>query len=150
MKRSRHLRSAIFDLSKTSSANIKNKWSYRYVNELQSFVNTINSRTNRVTGLASNKVSVKHVTNLVSQIVQQSSKLVRTPNLKPGDKVRIAKEDIPFKKRYKQRFNDEVFEITKIATFNPPTYLVVESKGEDIQGNFYEPELTKIGRNGLV
>ena len=122
---------------------LENKWSYRYINELQSFVNTINSRINRVTGLAPNKVSAKHVTNLVSQIAQQSSKLVRKPSLKPGDKVRIAKEDIPFKKGYKQRFTDEVFQITKIATFNPPTYLLVDSEGEDIQGKFYEPELTK-------
>ena len=121
---------------------MENKWSYGYINELQSFVNTINSRINRVTGLAPNKVSAKHVTNLVSQIAQQSSKLVRKPSLKPGDKVRIAKEDIPFKKGYKQRFADEVFQITKIATFNPPTYLLVDSE-EDIQRKFYEPELTK-------
>ena len=107
---------------------LENKWSYGYINELQSFVNTIFSRTNRVTGLAPNKVSAKHVTNLVSKIAQQSSKLVRKPRLKPGDKVRIAKEDIPFKKGYKQRSFDEVFQITNIATFNFPTYLLVDSE----------------------
>ena len=113
--------------------HLENKWSYGYINKLQSFVNTINSRINRVTGLGPNKISTKHVTNLVLQIAQQSSKLVRKPSLKPGDKVRIAKEDIPFKKGYKQRFTDEVFQITKIATFNPPTFWLVDSEGKDIQ-----------------
>ena len=107
--------------------HLENKWSYGYMKELQSFVNTISSRISRATGLAPNKVSAKHVTNLVSQIAQQSSKVVRKPSLKPGDNVRIAKEDIPFKKGYKQRFTVEVFQISKIATFNPPTYLLVDS-----------------------
>ena len=133
----------IRSLEDISYKHSENKWSFGYKNELQSFVNTINSRINRVTGLAPNKVSANHLKNLVSQIAQQSSKLLRKPNLKPGDKVRIAKEDIPFKKGYKQRFSDEVFQITKIAIFNPPSYLLVDSE-EDVKGKFYEPELTKI------
>ena len=129
---------------------LENKWSYGYITELQSFVNTINSQFNRITGLAPNKVSVKHVTNLVSEIAQQSSKLVRKPSLKPGDKVRIAKEDIPFKKGYKQPFTDEIFQITKIATFYPPIYLPVDSEGEDIQGKLCEPKLTKTWVNWMI
>ena len=107
--------------------DLQNKRSYRYINELQSFVNTIYSRINRVTGLTPSKVSTKYVTNFVSQIAQQSNKLVRKPILKPGDKVGVAKEDIPFENRYKQRFTDEVFRITQNASFNPPTYLLVDS-----------------------
>ena len=122
--------------------HLENKWSYRYINELQSFVNTINSRVNCLPRLAPNKVSATHVTNLVSQIAQESSKLVRKTDLKQ-ETVRIAKEDIPFKKGYKQRFTDEVFRITKNAKFNPPTYSLVDSQGEDIQRKFYQPELTK-------
>ena len=58
---------------------------------MQSFVETIQSRINRITGLALNKVSVKHVTKLVSQIAQQSSKLATEANLNPGDKFWIVK-----------------------------------------------------------
>ena len=60
----------IRSLKNTIYKYLENKWSYGYINELQCFVNTINSRINRVTGLAPNKVSAKHVTNLVSQIVE--------------------------------------------------------------------------------
>ena len=75
----------------------ENTWSCRYTYEVQFFVNTINSRINCVTGVAPNKVSAKHESKMIPQIAQQSIKLVRKSNLKPGDKVGIAKEDIPFK-----------------------------------------------------
>ena len=122
---------------------LENKWSYRFINALQSFVNAINSRFNRVTGLAPNKILAQHVTNLVSQIAQQSNKLVRKPNLKPRDNVRIAGEDIPFKKTYKQGSTAEVLQITKIPTFKPHTCLLVDSEGRDFQGKFCGPELTQ-------
>ena len=124
--------------------HLENKWSYHYINELQSFVNTINSRINRMMGLAPNQVTKKHVAKLISLRAELSSKQVRKPHFKIGDKVRIAKQHLPFKKGYKQNFNDEVFRITKVATFNPPTYSLSDGDGEDISGKFYEPELKKI------
>ena len=128
--------------------HLENIWSYRYINELQSFVRTINSRVNRMTGMAPNKVAQKHVKRLLSLTAERSSKLVRTPKFKIGDRVRIAKQDLPFKKGYKQSFTDELFRITSVKTFSPPTYSLADAEGEDIQGKFYEPELTKVKWNG--
>ena len=73
-------------------------WSYWYINELQSFVRTINSRVNRMTGMAPNKVAQKHVKRLLSLTAERSSKVVRTPKFKIDDRVTIAKQDLPFKK----------------------------------------------------
>ena len=123
-------------------------WFYRYINELQSFLRTINSHVNRMTGTASNKVTQKHVWRLLSLTAERSSKLVRTPKFKIGDRVRIAKQDLLFKKGYKQIFTDELFRITSMKTFSPPTYSLADAEGEDIQGKFYEPELTKVKWNG--
>ena len=123
--------------------HLENKWSYHYIKELQSFVMTINSRVNRMTGLAPNKVKKHHVSRLISLTAERSSKLVKKPKFKVGHRVRIAKQDLPFKKGYKQNFTDELFRVTKIATFNPPTYYLADSDGEDIAGKFYEPELVK-------
>ena len=116
--------------------HLENKWSYGYLDELQSFVNTNNSRINRVTGLAPNKISAKHVINQFSQIAQQSSKLARKRSLKHADKVRIAKEDITFKTGYKQRFTDEVFQITKFATFNPLIFCWLTLKEKTFRESF--------------
>ena len=120
------------------------KWTYSYIDKLQDFVNTINSRTNRVNKLAPNKVTIKDVPPLISLRVEQSLKLVRRPKLYVGDFVRIGKMDIPFRKAYKQSFTGEVFEIFDIPTRNPPTYNLIDAGREPIEGKFYEPELIRV------
>ena len=58
---------------------LEDKWTYSYIDKLQYLVNAINSRTNRVTNLAPNKVSKKDVPRLISLRAEQSLKLVRRP-----------------------------------------------------------------------
>ena len=128
--------------------HMENKWTYQYINRLQQFVNTINSRVNRVTKLAPNKVRKKHEPHLRSLAAKQSSKFVKKPKFNIRDRVRIAKQDLPFKKGYKQSFTDEVFTITQIPTLNPPTYNLRDEAGDIIKGKFYEPELIKV--NGRI
>ena len=70
---------------------LEDKWTYSYIDKLQDFVNAINSRTNRVTNLAPNKVTKKDVPRLISLRAKQSLKLVRRPKLYVGDYVRLAK-----------------------------------------------------------
>ena len=93
---------------------LEDKWTYSYIDKLQDFVNAINSRTNRVTNLAPNKVTKKDVPRLISLRAEQSLKLVRRPKLYVGDYVKLAKVDIRFRKGYKQSFTDEVFEVFDI------------------------------------
>ena len=100
---------------------------------------TINSRVNRVTKLAPNKVTKKDVPRLVSLTAQTST--TQKPKFYVGDFVRIVKKDKAFRKSYKQSFTDEVFEITGIPTLNPPTYSLVDGDNEPIQGKFYQTEL---------
>ena len=90
---------------------------------------TINSRVNRLTGLAPNKILKRHVPKIISLQAEQSRKLVRKPRYKIGNRVRIAKEDLPFKRSSRQNVTDEVFRVTNIATINPPTYSLADKKG---------------------
>ena len=55
--------------------------------------------------------------------------------------MRIVEKDKAFRKSYKQSFTDEVIEITGIPTLSPPTYSLVDTDKEPIQGKFYQPEL---------
>ena len=124
---------------------MEDKWTYSYINELQNFViKTINSRTNRPTGLAPGKVSKKHVSSLVSLSLKASEKLIRWPKFHIGDFVRISKADIPFRKGYKKTFTNEVFEIYDIPTVNPPTYNIIDANQEPVTGKFYELELVRV------
>ena len=90
-----------------------------------------------MTGLAPNEVTKRHVTTLISMTAEKSSKQVSKPRFRVGYKVRITKEDLAFKKGYKQNFTDETFQITKVTTFNPPTYSLADIDGDYIAGKFY-------------
>ena len=65
------------------------------------------------------------------------------PTFKLGDRVRISKYDLPFRKGYEPQFTREVFGIVAIATKKPPTYTIKNEHGE-IQGKFYQKELIKV------
>ena len=43
---------------------------------------------------------------------------------KIGDRVRISKYDLPFRKGYKPQFTREVFEIVALTTRKPPKYTI--------------------------
>ena len=129
----------IRSLKKIIHRYLEEKWTYSYIDQLDQFVKTINSRVNRVTKIAPNKVTKKDVPRLVSLTVQTSSN--QKPKFYIGDFVRIVKKDKAFRKSYKQSFTDEVFEITGIPTLSPPTYSLVDTDKEPIQGKLYQPEL---------
>lgn len=139
------------------------KHSHRYVDDLQEIVDVINSRVNRAILMAPAMVTPNHSTYLLQLQQDASSKLKRNKfKLRIGDKVRVAKEDIPFRKGYKQQFTDEIFVIERIASNNPPTYALRTTTptskttanatdsdggvniGDVIKGKFYENELVKV------
>ena len=95
-KPSRHLLRGIFDRSKTLFTNTWRKiGTWTYIKQLPQFVNTINSRVNRVTQLAPNKTFKKHEPFLISLAI--STKKYK-PNYEEGDLVQIAKPDETFRK----------------------------------------------------
>ena len=63
---------------------------------------------------------------------------------KIGDRVRISKYDLPFRKGYKPQYTQEVFEIVAISSRKPPTYTKKDEQDEIIRGNFYQKELIKV------
>ena len=68
----------------------------------------------------------------------------KKPTFEIGDRVRISKCDLPFRKGYKPQFTREVFEIVAVATRKPPTYTIKDEQGEVIQGKLYQKELIKV------
>ena len=63
---------------------------------------------------------------------------------KIGDRVRISKYDLLFRKGYKPQFTREVFEIVAIVTRNSPTYTIKDGQDKINQGEFYQKELIKV------
>ena len=66
------------------------------------------------------------------------------PKFKVGDRVRISKYDLPFKKCYKPQFTKDVFKIVAVSSKKPPTYTLKDEQDEIICGKFYQKELIKV------
>ena len=77
---------------------------------------------------------------LYSELLREFKK----PTFKNGDRLRISKYDLPFRKGYKPQFTRENFEIVAIARRKPPTYTIKDEQGEIIQRKFYQKELIKV------
>ena len=119
----------------------KGDFGYKYIHKLPQFITTLNSRPNSSIDLRPN--TVKNC-DFMSILYSKPLREVKKPTFKIGDRVRISKYDLPFRKCYRPQFTREVFEIVAIATRKPPTYTIKDEQGEIIQGKFYQKDLIKV------
>ena len=92
---------------------------YKYIHKLTRCVTTVNSRRNcSIDLIRKNVKSSDFLYILYSKTLRQ----FRKPKIKIGDRVRISKYDLPFRKGYKPQFTKEVFEIVGFSCRRPPTY----------------------------
>ena len=116
----------------------------KYLPVLQQFVKTMNSRTNRSTGIPPELVKI----GIFLQVSCSNRSLPkkRKPKFTIGDKVRLAFDNFSFRKGYKSQFTEEVFRVQKLATIQPvPTYLLENlGTGKQMEGKYYEQEIEKV------
>ncbi len=60
---------------------------------------------------------------------------------KLGDQVRISRLKGLFEKGYEPNWSEELYKITEVQPTIPWTYKLEDTRGEEIRGTFYEPEL---------
>ena len=114
---------------------------YKYIHKLLQFIITLNSRRNRSIDMRPNTVNN---CDFMSILYSKPLREFKKSTIKNGDRVRISKYDLPFRKGYKPQLTREVFEFVAIATRKPPTYTIKDEQGEVIQGKIYQKELIKV------
>ena len=114
---------------------------YKYIQKLPQFITTLNSRIN--SSIDMRPITVNNC-DFMSILCSKPLREFKKPTFKIGDRVRISKYDLLFRKGYKPQFTREVFEIVAIATKKRPTYTIEDEQGEVIQGKFYQKELIKV------
>ena len=114
---------------------------YKYIHKLTQFVTTLNSRRNCLVGLIPTNVNNS---DFLSILFSKPLREFRKPKFEVGDKVRISKYALSFKKGYKPQFTKEVFEIVAIFSKKPATYTKKDEQDETIRGLFYQKELIKV------
>ena len=105
-------------------------YGYKYIHKLPQFITTLNSRRNSSIDMRPN--AVKYC-DFMSTLHSKPLGEFKKPTFKIGDRVRISKFDVLFRKGYKPQFTREVFEIVALATRKPATYTI---KDEQEQGIF--------------
>ena len=114
---------------------------FKYIHKLPQFIATLNSKRNSSIDMRPNTVKkCDFMSILYSKLLRE----FKRPTFKIGDRVRISKYDLPFRKGYKPQFTRVVFEFLAIATRKPPTYTIKDEQDEIIQGKFYQKELIKV------
>ena len=114
---------------------------YKNIHKLPQFIGTLNCRRNSSIDMRPN--TVKNC-DFMSILYSTPLREFKKPTFKVGDRVRISKYVLPFRKGYKPQFTREFFEIVAIATRKPPTYTIKAEQGEVIRGKFYQKELIKV------
>ena len=108
---------------------------YKYIHKLTQFVTKLNSRRNCSMDLIPNNVMNS---DFLSILYSKPLREFRKPKFKIGDRVRISKFDLPFRKGYKPQFKKKVSEIVAIPSKKPPTYTIKDEQDETIRGKFYQ------------
>ena len=109
-------------------------YGYKYIYKKPQFIATRNSRNNPRIDMKPNHVKNSDFTSILHS---KPLREYKRPKCGIGDRVRISKYDLPFRKGYKSQFAQKIFEIVAIATKKPPIYRI-KDEHEVISGKFYE------------
>lgn len=122
---------------------------YKWVDLLDSLLETYNNRVHRTIGVAPAKVSESNEKMIHERLLASNRKMVskvrqrKKPKFKVGDKVRISKFKHEFEKGYTPNWTAEVFTVDGVQRTLPVTYRLKGWRGDEIKGGFYEQELQK-------
>jgi hypothetical protein len=119
------------------------KNTYRYIDVLQDLMHSYNNTHHRSIGMTPSEVSIENEAVIRKRLYGRKK---RPPMWRyaVGDKVRISKLRIAFKKGYLPSWSEEIFTIVARIPTDPATYELSDLSGEILKGKFYEPELQKI------
>ena len=123
------------------------EYGYNFIHKLPQFIFTLNSRRNSSINMSPN--TLKNC-DFMSFLYSKTLREFKKPTFKVGDRVRISKFDLFFRKGYKPQFTRENVEIVAVATKKPPSYTIKDEQDEIIQGKFYQKRRLKSFNNEVV
>ena len=119
------------------------KNTYRYLDVLQDLVDSYNNTYHRSIGMTPNQVSSENEEFIRERLYGEKKRPAKWRYIL-GDKVRISKARIAFKKGYLPNWSDEIFTVVARIPSDPITYELKDLNGQIVKGKFYEPELQQI------
>lgn len=134
---------------------------YRYVDVIQNIVKSYNETPHRsLNTQAPQDITEENSADLWAYLYLKTNKQqskTEKKNLrfykqhfmfKIGNFVRISYKKMPFGRGYQQRWTSELFKVkTRFLIQGIPMYKFEDFSGEEIQGNFYQNELTRVNKD---
>jgi hypothetical protein len=122
------------------------RMSTEYVDKLQDFVYSYNRSIHSAHGMRPIDVkqdnSLPVFNTLYAEMLTEKNKV---PQYRFGDHVRISRNKTIFDKGYEYRFQERIYQISKVIRHIRPVYEIKTLKGTSIAGKFYEHELSLVG-----
>lgn len=114
--------------------------SHKWIEDLPKLIATYNKTKHRTIKMQPNEVNASNEDQLLLTVYRDTDKPVKY-KFKVGDAVRISKHKKIFEKGYTPNWTTEVFTIRKALSTNPPTYLLMDWRDNEIEGAVYTEEL---------
>lgn len=121
------------------------KGSYKWLDLIAEVVQRYNTTKHRTTGFKPvdvNRKNEKIILGTAYNYIKTVDPKIR--KFKNKDHVRISKHREAFTKGYTPNWSTEIFTIAKVKLTNPTTYILKDSRNQEIMGGFYEQELQKV------
>jgi len=115
----------------------------RYTDFLEDLLHSYNNTYHRSIGMSPLEVNRDNEDIVRARLYPLKPKHYKW-KYKVGDRVRMAKQRLPFHKGYLGHWTEEVVEIAARLPTTPVTYEQRDLSGESIKGRFYEPEIQKV------
>lgn len=121
------------------------KNTFRYIDILEEVVKSYNASKHSATGFAPELVDEQAGVDIRQQMINEMNDSRSPPKFLINDHVRIVKNKKTFEKGYETNFTDEIFKVVKVIPHEDRhTYEIKDLAGEEIDGEFYEQELSKV------
>ena len=89
------------------------------------------------------KRTIELSTHVFEALYGEKQAIVNRAKFKVGDRVRIVKKKKTFEKGFTPNWTEELLTVNKVNDTKPVTYTIKDTRGEEIQCSFYQPELQK-------
>ena len=123
----------------------KGENTFRYMDVLQDLVESYNTTYHRSIGMKPSQVKSQNEFQVFRRLFPASHLRKRRVELKKGDHVRISHKKRMFDKEHAATWTEEIFKIKEVINEStPPTFIIEDLLGEEIEGKFYKEQLQKV------
>lgn len=122
---------------------------YKYIDVLQKIIDSYNNTKHSAIKMTPASVNLQNAAIARKNLNQRYGQCSRKPpRYKVGDIVRISRFRSVFSKAYEGGWTDELFKIVRISeSRSPHVYFLKDLDGEEIDGIFYEEELSRVRKD---